>query len=124
MIVTNSSIYYVQAKQGLPLGVLVVGWATLGKSQLMLVKSPLIHSSGIIGSPQSARIIPQRSLHPPTRSDVLAVRTNLHHPHHLLRRRLLLRFLPLPLQLDASRASSVPPHYQHPSRRAPTARIC
>ncbi|KAJ8116987.1 hypothetical protein OPT61_g1718 [Boeremia exigua] len=29
MIVTNSSIHYVQAKQGLPLGVLVVGWATL-----------------------------------------------------------------------------------------------
>ncbi|OSS47512.1 hypothetical protein B5807_07243 [Epicoccum nigrum] len=29
MIVTNSSIYYVQARQGLPLGVLVVGWATL-----------------------------------------------------------------------------------------------
>jgi phosphatidylinositol glycan class N len=30
MIVTNSSIHYVQARQGLPLGVLVVGWATLG----------------------------------------------------------------------------------------------
>ncbi|KAF2996704.1 Glycosyl phosphatidyl inositol anchor synthesis [Curvularia kusanoi] len=29
MIVTNSSIHYVQARQGLPLGVLVVGWATL-----------------------------------------------------------------------------------------------
>lgn len=32
MIVTKSSIYHVQARQGLPLGVLVVGWATLGKS--------------------------------------------------------------------------------------------
>lgn len=32
MIVTKSSIYYVQARQGLPLGVLVVGWATLGRS--------------------------------------------------------------------------------------------
>jgi phosphatidylinositol glycan class N len=32
MVVTNSSIHYVQARQGLPLGVLVVGWATLGKS--------------------------------------------------------------------------------------------
>jgi phosphatidylinositol glycan class N len=32
MVVTNSSIHYVHAKQGLPLGVLVVGWATLGKS--------------------------------------------------------------------------------------------
>jgi phosphatidylinositol glycan class N len=31
MVVTNSSIHYVHAKQGLPLGVLVVGWATLGK---------------------------------------------------------------------------------------------
>jgi phosphatidylinositol glycan class N len=29
MIVTNSSIGYIQARQGLPLGVLVVGWATL-----------------------------------------------------------------------------------------------
>ncbi|KAJ4986774.1 phosphatidylinositolglycan class N [Stagonosporopsis vannaccii] len=29
MIVTNSSIYYVQAKQGLPLGNLVIGWSTL-----------------------------------------------------------------------------------------------
>lgn len=31
MIVTKSSIYYVQARQGLPLGVLVVGWTTLCK---------------------------------------------------------------------------------------------
>lgn len=29
MIVTHSSIGYIQARQGLPLGVLVVGWATL-----------------------------------------------------------------------------------------------
>lgn len=29
MIVTKSSIGYIQARQGLPLGVLVVGWATL-----------------------------------------------------------------------------------------------
>jgi phosphatidylinositol glycan class N len=29
MIVTNSSIGYIQARQGLPVGVLVVGWATL-----------------------------------------------------------------------------------------------
>jgi phosphatidylinositol glycan class N len=29
MIVTNSAIGYIQARQGLPLGVLVVGWATL-----------------------------------------------------------------------------------------------
>lgn len=34
MIVTRSSIYYVQARQGLPLGVLVVGWATLCKPQI------------------------------------------------------------------------------------------
>ncbi|UPX20984.1 Glycosyl phosphatidyl inositol anchor synthesis [Ascochyta rabiei] len=35
MIVTKSSIYYVQARQGLPLGVLVVGWATLVGSLLL-----------------------------------------------------------------------------------------
>lgn len=37
MIVTNSSIHYVQARQGLPLGVLVVGWATLGQLSCNIV---------------------------------------------------------------------------------------
>ncbi|KAJ4319717.1 Glycosyl phosphatidyl inositol anchor synthesis [Neodidymelliopsis sp. IMI 364377] len=35
MIVTNSSIHYIQARQGLPLGVLVVGWATLVGSLIL-----------------------------------------------------------------------------------------
>jgi phosphatidylinositol glycan class N len=35
MIVTKSSIGYIQARQGLPLGVLVVGWATLVGSLFM-----------------------------------------------------------------------------------------
>ncbi|KAH6612089.1 Phosphatidylinositolglycan class N-domain-containing protein [Boeremia exigua] len=39
MIVTNSSIQYIQAKQGLPLGVLVVGWATLVGSLII----PTLH---------------------------------------------------------------------------------
>ncbi|KAJ4402035.1 Glycosyl phosphatidyl inositol anchor synthesis [Didymella pomorum] len=39
MIVTNSSIHYVHAKQGLPLGVLVVGWATLVASLFL----PTLH---------------------------------------------------------------------------------
>jgi phosphatidylinositol glycan class N len=40
MIVTNSSIGYIQARQGLPLGVLVVGWATLISSLLV----PQLHA--------------------------------------------------------------------------------
>jgi phosphatidylinositol glycan class N len=40
MIVTKSSIGYIQARQGLPLGVLVVGWATLLTSLFL----PQLHS--------------------------------------------------------------------------------
>lgn len=39
MIVTKRSIHYIQARQGLPLGVLVVGWATLGKAYLRTLQA-------------------------------------------------------------------------------------
>ena len=123
MIVTNSSIHYVQARQGLPLGVLVVGWATLGKTYTSPLLQSLTITSGLSGHTQPPRSIPQQPLHPPSRSDVPAIRTNIHHPHHLLRRPLLRRLLSMPVQLDAPGAPSVPAHLEHPHRGAPAARI-
>jgi phosphatidylinositol glycan class N len=111
MIVTNSSIYYVQARQGLPLGVLVVGWATLGKfPHHTYCEKLLICSSGLAVAPKLAWSVPQQPLHPPPGRHVPAIRANLHHPQYLLRRPLLLRLLHVPVQLDAPGASSLPSH--------------
>lgn len=58
MIVTNSSIHYVQARQGLPLGVLVVGWATLGKTDTYLYPQLLTLSVGSLVIPNLHGLYP------------------------------------------------------------------
>lgn len=59
IIVTKSSIHYVQARQGLPLGVLAVGWSTLGEPLVLtLLAAANVSQWGLCSSRTSTACIP------------------------------------------------------------------
>ena len=110
MIVTWDSVITLRAREGLGSGNLYVGWFTLGKNPVREHLLTTNEYSGIIVPSICVLTSSQQALSPAPSCHLPSIRTHLHHPHHLLRRPILLRLLPLHLQLDASRAQSLPVH--------------
>ena len=118
MIVTSSSVASIQAKRGLPIGNQVVGWLVLstffmnypsGSNCLLGFNSCFTHCAF---PPQPTT---EKPLSPPSSHNLPHLLPSLHHPHDLLRRPLLLRFLRPPCHLGAFRT----PHLQLHKDRQP-----
>ena len=118
MIVTSSSVASLQAKRGLPIGNQVVGWLVLSTFFMNYPSA----SNCLLGfnSCFTRRAFPpqlttKEPLSPPSSHNLPHLLPSLYHPHHLLRRPLLLRFLRSPCHLGASRT----PHLQLNKDRQP-----
>lgn len=110
MIVTRSSVIKLKAREGLGSGNLYVGWFTLRKCSARIYCLRANECSGFsrpsIGVPASIK----QALCPTADRHFPPICTHLHHPHHFIRRPFLLRFLRVPLQLDATRTQSLRSH--------------
>lgn len=93
MFVTRSSVASLQAKTGLPLGTQVMGWTVFGMFVPIsaFLHSYLIAPGSILAHPSICPWVgTKQPLSPPACGHLSCLCSHVHHPHHLIRRPVLL----------------------------------